>query len=493
MYPLASGLSSGAGEGERTVRSAGSGRELCFARRIAPRRATALRWGIPVLLLAGAGCNGNFAMRPGDLVRLPPVDSIRPPPRDVRDWLARAHAVLARELPPLSRPALLTDDLATRDGRPVNVWARFWIVPAALKTLLLNLPGYIDTVLGSASTFAVEDEPPPWPGFDTVWIPVQNGIELCGRLGLARDERGAVRDTACVIILPGFFGDHSVVRTRDLAAAIRGAGLHALSLEMRGHGQVERRYPDRGYTFGVIETGDLLYVDEWLRRQAGVHSTGVVGFCWGGNVALLAAWLDGRTAEDENVGPTLAGFVPPPSGERHFAAGVLAFSPVLHFEDVIEDCDTWRSPAWDPPSYALQNVVRWRILLKGWGRPHYSLRRLIDREFANSELGIDEPRWRDSLRFLRLMPFRGRPAGAKLSGARCPVLLVHGANDPFIPAQLVADCVSGIRNRNVAAVILPGGGHIGFAPYARRYFYSLIINFFDPDRGPAGLVQSPAP
>lgn len=475
-------------EGLHELRTASPARRFIGAHRGPRLHGTALLW---LALPACAGCNGNFGMRAGDLVRLPELAGLDSAPRDVRAWLVHAQRALKSTLPPFAGRPLVTDDLRRASGGPTNVWAHFWIAPGCRKTILLNLPGYIDTVLGSASTFAVADEPAAWPGFETVWIPAQQGIELCGRLGLARDASGAVRDTACVIILPGFFGDHSVVRTRDLAAAIRDAGLHALSLEMRAHGQVERRYPDRGYTFGVIESGDLLLVDEWLRSRPGIRSTGVVGFCWGGNVALLAAWLDGRAADDPGVGPALRDFVPPPPTTRRFTAGVLAFSPVLHFEQVIEDCDTWRSPAWDPPSYALQNVVRWRILLKGWGRPHYSLRRLIDREFANSELGIDGPRWGEWLRFLRLMPFRGRPVEDKLERARTPVLMVHGANDPFIPAQLVADLVSGIENRNVAAVILPGGGHIGFAPYARAYFYSLIINYFDPERGPAALAGEP--
>ena len=31
-----------------------------------------------------------------------------------------------------------------------------------------------------------------------------------------------------------------------------------------------------------------------------------------------------------------------------------------------------------------------------------------------------------------------------------------------------------------------GGGHVGFAPFARDYYYSMIINFFDELRAAAG-------
>ncbi len=67
-----------------------------------------------------------------------------------------------------------------------------------------------------------------------------------------------------------------------------------------------------------------------------------------------------------------------------------------------------------------------------------------------------------------------------------PTLIVHSVNDPLQTAQEVADLMAETSNPNVAALMLPGGGHIGFQAWARRYFYNLIINFFDPRTGPAG-------
>ena len=54
------------------------------------------------------------------------------------------------------------------------------------------------------------------------------------------------------------------------------------------------------------------------------------------------------------------------------------------------------------------------------------------------------------------------------------------------------------ENPNVAALILRGGGHIGYFPYNKAYTYSLIVNFFDPERGAAAcrkgtsLTQKPS-
>jgi predicted alpha/beta-fold hydrolase len=82
------------------------------------------------------------------------------------------------------------------------------------------------------------------------------------------------------------------------------------------------------------------------------------------------------------------------------------------------------------------------------------------------------------------LPRRGKPAGDKLEDARVPVLIVYAANDPLSPAQYVSDLIAVTENPNVAAIMLPGGGHIGFAAYARRYYFSLIVNFFSVVDGP---------
>jgi predicted alpha/beta-fold hydrolase len=84
------------------------------------------------------------------------------------------------------------------------------------------------------------------------------------------------------------------------------------------------------------------------------------------------------------------------------------------------------------------------------------------------------------------MPYQDRPIRDKLADARIPVLIVHAANDPLVPAQDIADFVAGVNNPQVSAIILPGGGHVGFAPYAKAYTFSLMRNFFDPRVGAAG-------
>ena len=146
-----------------------------------------------------------------------------------------------------------------------------------------------------------------------------------------------------------------------------------------------------------------------------------------------------------------------------------------------------------------QHTVLRRMRYKHHTPMSSSLRQLIECEFARSELsyaGAVE----DGLRFLRLMPYYDKPDGDKLEYARVPLLLVHGVNDPLARAQNVADLIARVDNPLVAAVILAGGGHVGFAPYARSYYFSLIADFFDPECGAAALLaahrasgDSPAP
>ena len=45
------------------------------------------------------------------------------------------------------------------------------------------------------------------------------------------------------------------------------------------------------------------------------------------------------------------------------------------------------------------------------------------------------------------------------------------------------------KNPNVGALLTEGGGHVGFASYARDWFYSVILSFFDPVRGAEATVE----
>jgi predicted alpha/beta-fold hydrolase len=174
----------------------------------------------------------------------------------------------------------------------------------------------------------------------------------------------------------------------------------------------------------------------------------------------------------------------------------MAFSPVLRFEEIIDAMDPERSIFCNPVLTNLQSTVQKRVQLKG--HDHYpgfdprayvgSLRKLIDYEFARSEMSYPGC-VADVMQFCRFLPYKGLPDGDKLASARIPVLIVQAANDPLECAQDAADLIAKTPNPNLAVVVLAGGGHVGFAAYARAYYFSLIVNFFDrqADAHPAPL------
>ncbi|MCA9243105.1 MAG: hypothetical protein KDA32_04055 [Phycisphaerales bacterium] len=446
-----------------------------------------------VALCVTTGCfsERSFPVRPQTVLRLTDRAEIvsDPAPANTRAWLAQTHSRFARALPPLDRKALLTADLA-RDGKPVDVFKKMRCSPDNLHTIVVNLEGLEHTAQATGPDASRTEPLPEWPGFDDVWIPVREGLSVSGRLGLAQRDGRVIRAN-CVIILPGLLGDLAPKRTRDVAAALREAGLHVLAVENAGIGRTFQRYPGVPCTFGVLESRDLVRVAEYLQSRDEVLDTGIIGFCWGANQALLAAWEGARPRAHPSVAPEYQTWFGPVPRRPVFQAGVMAFSPVLRFEEIIAQT---QSRDWglleNPVLSKLQGTIRARFHQINVPEAGISgdLLALIRYEAAFAE--IDFPgKVERGLDYLRLMPFGDKSAGDKWRDFDMPVVIVQGVNDPLTSAQNVADLFATVDNPNVAAVVLRGGGHIGFAPFARDYFYSLILSFFDPARGPRAVAD----
>jgi len=442
--------------------------------------------GIAIAATAGCFNERSFPFRAERLVHVEPPAESR---KNTRCWLEYTHAALARLLPDHDYEPLLTEDLTTATGAPRDVFDHFDKCKRFLHTGLGNLVGLMDTAQVTGDSEAIETPAPEWPGFEEVWVEVAPGVSISGRLGLAtRDGRPIVSD--CIVILPGLLGDNMRVRTRDICAGLRDAGFHAMSIEFRGHGQVEARYPDVPYNFGVQETADMLVVAEWLQNKPLIRRTGMIGFSWSANVALLAAWEDGRAPNDPCVSPRLRSYIERyDRSRRHFEAGVIAVSPTLDFEPLLDRLKTPHSFLENPVLSSIQGTVAHRIERKKHGPPTGSLRKLIEYEFAKSDLNY-EGALSDGLTYLRLLPYEDKPFHPKLQCARIPVLIIHSANDPLAYANEIARFFADTPNPNVAGVMLHGGGHDGFAAYCEDYLYSLFLSFFDAKTGPRS--SSPA-
>lgn len=258
-----------------------------------------------------------------------------------RQWLKRAHHTFKHKLPDEDETSLLTEDMTTPEGKPAAVLAHFDREEEKLHSVWHNLAGLKHTAQVTGDTEAIDQPAPAWEGFEDLWIPVADGVTISGRVGLVRDGAGNPKRANCVVILPGLLGDNMRVRTRDIAIGLRNAGFHTLAMELRGHGQTEGRFPELHYNFGVLETADLLKVDEWLHEKPYVDKTGLIGFSWSANSALLVAWEDGRAEDDPLVAPALRQYLKQTNRKaRHYEAGVIALSPCLRFENL---CDALES------------------------------------------------------------------------------------------------------------------------------------------------------
>jgi predicted alpha/beta-fold hydrolase len=414
-----------------------------------------------------------------------------------RGWLAEAAPQLAHLMPHHRKSPMLTDDLAGPRARAADVWAHFDRTGEGLESVFVNLLG----LAYSAQAIQTRTPPrpaPPWDGFEDVWIPVAPDLQISARMGWAHDSAGRVADADCIVIVPGIRGDNNILRVRDLAEALRSEGFHVLTVELRGTGLTDRRYPRYDYTWGIYETDDLLRVADWAQARPHVRRTGLVGYSWGANHAILAAWAQGRKNAAEGAGPELAPLLrPAPIGPKRFEAGVLVFSPICRFEEMIDKLEV-EQPAWLHPALAgLQETFRTRMAEKNIPGPCGSVRSLLKHMVVGNNAQDAGDRQRitsarqlaDGLEYVRLMPYKDLPAHDKLGGVPMPLLIVHAADDMIALAQDLADLLAAVRNPNVAAMILPSGGHIGFAPYAAAWYYNLIFNFFDPKLGPAAAAK----
>ena len=421
-------------------------------------------------------------MRAADL-RVIPAAHVERQSLTTRLWLQRAHASLSKLLPDGGRRTMLTEDLSIRAGVPADVLGHFGFNPARLRSIFSNPLGLLHSLQ------ALKDDPAEdaWSDFADVQIPVGGGVSLSARLGVAASAgRPALAD--CIVIVSGLLGDNSLIRTRDLCRALQKSGFHTLAIELRGYGKTLARNPEVSSTFGMLESMDLIAIADWVQNRPFVRETGLIGFCWGANEALLTAWENGRARDDPDVAPELQRRLGHSSPATRYRAGVIAFSPVLRFEEIVAQLDHRVSPLRDPVLARLGDGIRELMTKRHHSKPTRSLRSLFERDAERSELyypGFIE----DGLRYLRFLPYQDKPVSDKLEATRVPVLIVHAASDPLGSAQDVADLLCRISNEQVAALILPGGGHNGFAVYNRSYFYSLILNFFDPNRGAAAQTQ----
>ncbi len=80
------------------------------------------------------------------------------------------------------------------------------------------------------------------------------------------------------------------------AAALAKAGFHVLLFNLRAHGGGETASGGQQVTFGAREVLDVRGALDWLQAEKGIDRVGLVGFSMGAGLALMAAAQDSRAA-----------------------------------------------------------------------------------------------------------------------------------------------------------------------------------------------------
>jgi predicted alpha/beta-fold hydrolase len=401
-----------------------------------------------------------------------------------RQWINKAHANLVSLLPAGKRKALSTDQLLDGDGSVMDVYAYMKLKPENLDSLFFNLAG----IEQSAQVTSPEpaDYCADWPGFESVCIKVTNGDQVCGRLAppLKNDLGGSY-----IVITHGLFGAMCGLDVQNQVAALRNAGHHVLALEMRGHGATMVKFPTQTITFGVLEAPDLLAVSRYLKAERGAKRVGLVAFSLTAFAAMQAAWIDaGGLSEDRFGAMALFKDVPKPEKIPAFDAGMLLISPPVNFIETGETFEAERNALSGTVRSVFQKKAARRLELRG-EKPTYKLWDFAASEMKLSILGERYPEpaalRKDCTTYFNLGENNWAEGRRRLESVRSPMLVLEAANDPLGTAQAVADLMGPLKNPNCGAIILSQGGHMGFPALSADYYYSLMLNYFDPKTGPA--------
>jgi len=186
------------------------------------------------------------------------------------------------------------------------------------------------------------------------------------------------------------------------------------------------------------ETGDLEFTLNWLREQAPDRQLGAVGVSLGGN-ALLKFLGTAQGDAQRLIGAAVAISVPfnlsAGANELERLRGKLYSSYLLRkLRSKLQAKRTMM-----PPSVDMTRALAARTFRQFDGRVTAPLHGFIDAE--------DYYRQSSSARFL--------------AGIELPTLLIHAADDPFLPESFVPRAaVTG--NRQLLGAFPERGGHIGF-------------------------------
>lgn len=257
----------------------------------------------------------------------------------------------------------------------------------------------------------------PWPG-EIVRFPVKDGTgdELVGTLHRPAEDRGR----PLVLLLHGLTGcqESSYIRvtTRELLVA----GYPALRLNWRGAG------PTLGKTRSFYHAGrtdDLVAVIGSMSGALAGNGLAAIGYSLGGNILLK--YLAER------------------GGLSHLRAAI-AVSPPIDLHATQQRVAEYRNRRYH--RYLVTRMREERAC-----PPDVSSILDFDNRVVAPAHGF-----RDALDY-----YRQCSSGPHLGAIRTPTLIIHAADDPWIPSRTFREIAWG-EVRNVRLLMPWSGGHVGF-------------------------------
>lgn len=262
---------------------------------------------------------------------------------------------------------------------------------------------------------------------------------------------GADPAECLVVVLHGLEGSARSGYAYEAYRQLGARGVAAVGLNFRScSGELNRGR--RLYHSG--ETGDLRFVVRELRRRFPRTRLGAVGFSLGGNVLLKYLGEAGEAGERGQ-------------GRDDVAAAAAVSVPY----DLAASADYTERGLARLYVYRLLRSLRRKVRLRQADLgAHMDVARAIA---APTFRAFDDAATAPLHGFRDADDYYARSSSARfLDAIRVPTLLVHAADDPFLPADVVPrDAVR--ANPCLAAAFTPAGGHVGFiagSPWDRRYW-----------------------
>lgn len=220
----------------------------------------------------------------------------------------------------------------------------------------------------------------------------------------------------------------------DFCAALAGQGLHVIRFDHRDSGQ-STTVPPGAATYAVEDmAGDVLAVMD----AHGLERAHLVGMSLGGYIAqMLALTAPGRVASLTLIGSEPLGWDGGPL--PHISDAFLAHFAALRALD------------WTDRAAVAAFLVETDRLCAGSGRPFEA-----DAARARAKRVLDRTDSPASMFNHATAAVRQDWTG-RFRDIACPVLVIHGAEDPILPVangQAIAEGISG-----AALLVLPGVGH----------------------------------